>query len=183
MTKDEIIKELIEKGYNEDKLNEASWADLQKIYKEEKENGAAKKAALESEDKSEDNAKKEPKKSKGSKFGFCRIHGGWSCIVDDKSYSFKSGNEIKIAPNQISTYLRHDQYGITEIEAEIADKISKAYGNSKVFKKGYVYFAETKEKGVAMADEMKALAASKTGFEQITEDEIKALVKKYSSED
>lgn len=119
-------------------------------------------------------------------YGFCRIPNGLKIdfeIENEKKYIiFKSGFVKKLAGDgQTLIFSKNEDYGITEITEEQMLLCKKEIERSGIYKKGYIFFAETEEEGKKLAKQYLNLYKT-TGFERLTTADIEKLVQQFKKD-
>ncbi|MDR3049433.1 MAG: hypothetical protein LBV16_06340 [Elusimicrobiota bacterium] len=127
------------------------------------------------------------KSKTASAYGFCKVPGGVriDIIVNGakKTVLLKSASKKSLAGDEqtLKFDINAKEYGIVELSKQEAGLCVKAIENTKMFKKGFVFFADNKSDGQKKAAQFSALHG-KTGFEQLSMEEVEKAVEKFSGE-
>jgi len=119
-------------------------------------------------------------------YGFCRIPGGLNVgfMVDGEKQHiiFKSGMEkSRAGDNQTLIFTQKNDYGITEITKDQMELCKKEIEKSGIYRKGYIFFAESIDEGKKLAKQYLKLYAT-TGFERLTATDIEKLVEQFKKD-
>lgn len=119
-------------------------------------------------------------------YAFCRIPNGIkiSYVVDDqkKHIILKSGIKKTVAPDKTITFSQSHDYGITELTQEEMEICKKDIERSGIYRKGYVFFAESIEAGTKKAKECLKLYKT-TGFERLTVEDVERMITQFTNKD
>jgi hypothetical protein len=128
----------------------------------------------------------EEKQIKKVWYAFCRIPNGIkiSYLIDDqkKHIILKSGIKKTIAPDKTVTFSQSHDYGITELTQEQMEICKKDIERTGIYKKGYVFFAESVDTGTKKAKECLKLYKT-TGFERLTVEDVEKMITQFTNKD